>query len=84
VTLVALASDPSVLTVCHVSLEDRHLLHLSIQSQSSGLTGSYLGPEVYEPEQSMRAVMYYGFFYQNSSLTGAAVAANCPPGTAHS
>lgn len=84
VTLIALVSDAFIQqSVLYPSRTINKTASVPF-SQSYNLGGSYRGRGAtgyaYEGIQSMKAAIYDGIFYHNTSVTGAAVSANCPTG----
>ena len=84
VTLIALASDASIQqSILYPSRIINETAYVPF-SQSYDLVGINQGMRTsdyaYPVEQSMKAAIYDGIFYHNTSVTGAAVSANCPTG----
>jgi Protein of unknown function (DUF3176) len=80
VTLIALALDAFVQQSVTYPLRSVNETASVPFSQSYPPTGMNQADYNYEVEQSMKAAIYDGVFYANTSVTGAAVSANCPTG----
>ncbi|KAF7509001.1 hypothetical protein GJ744_008396 [Endocarpon pusillum] len=83
VTLIALVSDAFIQQSVLYPLRTINETASVPFSQSYGLVGTFRGyvpGPIYDVEQSMKAAIYNGIFYHNTSVTGTAVLANCPTG----